>query len=103
MGDAERQLLGDECTVSPLCDRRRDTDLGKNQKGFFDFICLPFYRALALALPAASAQVEAIEQNLVCWGQERHVAEDGQEFLALRKKELDVDQRAPETLGPHEC
>ena len=31
------------------------------------------------------------------------MAEDGVEFLALRKKELDVDQRAPETLGPHEC
>ena len=57
-------------------------------QGFFDFICLPFYRAVASALPPARAQVDAIEANLRCWGEERHVAEDGPDFLSLRKREV---------------
>ena len=35
VGDRERLLLGEDSAISALCDRQRDTDLGKNQKGFF--------------------------------------------------------------------
>ena len=55
---------------------------------------MPFYRAVASALPAADAQVKAIDENLACWLAERHVVEDGADFLGLRKQEFDWDRRS---------
>ena len=31
-------------SVSPLCDREKDTDIARSQIGFFKFVCLPFYK-----------------------------------------------------------
>ena len=42
LGDRERDS---SVLVSPLCDRSKDTNLPKNQLGFFEFLCFPFYKA----------------------------------------------------------
>ncbi len=69
-------LLGDRekaagIAVSPLCDRQRDTNLPKNQLGFFEFLCYPFYKAVARVLPAAEVLLEPLEENFDEW-RERH-------------------------------
>ena len=38
LGDKERS---EEWAVSPLCDREKDSNLPKNQCGFFEFLCFP--------------------------------------------------------------
>lgn len=42
-GDEECRL---GLPVSPLCDRSTLTDLGKSQRGFIEFVCLPLYEEL---------------------------------------------------------
>lgn len=39
LGDKERQL---GMPVSPLCDRKTDTNIPKSQIGFFQFVCVPY-------------------------------------------------------------
>ena len=41
LGDKEKAL---GMSVSPLCDRDKDTDIARSQIGFFKFVCLPFYK-----------------------------------------------------------
>jgi len=43
-GDEERSL---GLPVSPLCDRSAVGDVGKSQKGFIEFVCLPLFEVLA--------------------------------------------------------
>jgi len=43
-GDEEKRL---GLPVSPLCDRRSLPDLGKSQRGFLEFVCLPLFEELA--------------------------------------------------------
>jgi len=43
-GDEERSL---GMTVSALCDRQSPGDIGKSQKGFLEFVCLPLFEELA--------------------------------------------------------
>jgi len=50
-GDEER-LQGFQ--VTPLFDRGTVTDIGKSQKGFIEFVCLPLFEALSDAEVAAS-------------------------------------------------
>ena len=52
LGDSQR-LTG--CGISALCDREKDTDVPKNQIGFFSFVCIPFYTACARAWPETEA------------------------------------------------
>ena len=44
LGDLEREM---GIPISRLCDRRVDTNVAKTQLGFFRYICLPFYTAVA--------------------------------------------------------
>jgi hypothetical protein len=53
--------------ISPLCDREKDTDLPKNQMGFFQFVALPFYTQVARLLPDASALLDACKDNMSRW------------------------------------
>ena len=38
--------------TSPLCDRERDLNIAQSQMGFFQFICSPYLKVLALLLVA---------------------------------------------------
>ena len=61
LGDVERTL---GMPISPLCDRRKDTDVAKNQLGFLRFVCRPFYAAVAMELPSHSKALERLDANL---------------------------------------
>jgi len=43
-GDEERSL---GLPISPLCDRSTVADIGKSQKGFLEFVCLPLFDSLS--------------------------------------------------------
>jgi high affinity cAMP-specific 3',5'-cyclic phosphodiesterase 7 len=46
LGDKEKKSgVG----ISPLCDREKDVNIPKQQIGFFQFVCNPFFRAVAQA------------------------------------------------------
>ena len=66
LGDKER---GMELPVSPLCDRYSEADsaLAENQIKFFDFICAPFYKAVARVVPLAHDRVLSLERNYAGW------------------------------------
>ena len=75
LGDKEKAMSGPEY-VSPLCDRKKDKNVPKSQVGFFNFICLPFYNAVAHALPLSKAVgAERCQANFEEW--ERKLAESG--------------------------
>ena len=70
LGDKERAL---GVPISPLCDREKDAGIGlvKNQIGFFNFVCLPYYTALARALPASRPVVLAnCQANFEAWNEQ---------------------------------
>ena len=80
LGDRERELSGPEF-VSPMCDRQKDSGIGllRNQVGFFNFICVPFYKALAYALPASKPiALKNCQANLERWIQRRREAEEAE-------------------------
>jgi len=54
-GDEERRL---GLPVSALCDRAAVDDLGKSQKGFLHFVCLPLFEALAGCEACAELEAE---------------------------------------------
>ena len=64
LGDVERTL---GMPISPLCDRRKDTDIAKSQLGFLRFVCRPFYAAVAMELPSHSKALERLDANLREW------------------------------------
>jgi len=65
-GDLE-QAKGMEFT-SPLNDRAH-LDKPKSQVGFYNFVCLPLYIAIAKALPPLESNVNQVKSNLALWKQ----------------------------------
>ncbi|OHT02203.1 3'5'-cyclic nucleotide phosphodiesterase family protein [Tritrichomonas foetus] len=63
-GDLEKETgIG---LTSPLNDRE-NSDKPKSQIGFYNFICLPLYQAVARAFPPLQANVDSINSNLAVW------------------------------------
>ena len=52
--------------TSPLNDREH-LDKPKSQIGFYTFVCLPLYEAVARMFPALQANVEQVKSNLAVW------------------------------------
>ena len=44
-------------------------DKPKSQIGFYTFVCLPLYQALARAFPQLSVNVKSVQSNLAIWKQ----------------------------------
>ena len=63
-GDLE-QAQGMEYT-SPLNDREH-LDKPKSQIGFYTFVCLPLFQAMAKAVPKLDCNVQQINSNLSVW------------------------------------
>ena len=49
LGDREKSM---GVPTSPLCDREHDLNIAQSQMGFFQFICSPYLKVLALLLVA---------------------------------------------------
>ena len=69
LGDREKQL---GVAVSPLCDRETDHDIAKSQIGFFQYICGPFYTAVADLCspdlePCLQARWRCHGRRTICW------------------------------------
>jgi len=64
LGDREKSL---GMTVGPLCDRLADTDIPKSQVGFFQFICRPFYSAVAELVEPGAIFFQRCEANAERW------------------------------------
>ena len=65
LGDSERR---DGHSISALCNREKDTNVPKSQIGFFNFVCLPFFTAVARALPASeTVGAHACQANFEHW------------------------------------
>jgi len=64
LGDRERD---EQLSISPLCDRNRDTDVNASQVGFFSFVIVPFYKAVEHVLPSANHIVAKSRDNLAIW------------------------------------
>jgi len=54
-------------TISPMCDRERDTNLAKSQIGFFQFICIPFYSAIADLVGPNMHSFMQLQDNYRTW------------------------------------
>ena len=62
--------------VSPMCCREKDAGISllRNQLGFFNFVCLPFYNACANALPPSkTVGADRCQANFEMW--EKKLAE----------------------------
>ncbi|OHT17691.1 3'5'-cyclic nucleotide phosphodiesterase family protein [Tritrichomonas foetus] len=63
-GDLEKELgIG---LTSPLNDREH-SDKPKSQIGFYNFICIPLYQAVARAFPALEVNANSVKSNLEIW------------------------------------
>ena len=65
LGDLERSK--GLSTLSPLCDRKKDTNIPKSQIGFFNFVCKPFYAVVADLIDPAMLPWQRVEANLSDW------------------------------------
>lgn len=76
LGDAERAA---GLPISTFCDREKDNDLPKSQIGFLQFVCRPYFAAVAHVLPGshAHATLEHLDANLKQWSAEAEVAAGG--------------------------
>jgi cAMP-specific phosphodiesterase 4 len=64
LGDKEKAL---GMSVSPLCDREKDTDIARSQIGFFKFVCLPFYKPVFDLLNPEMAPAINCRDNFWRW------------------------------------
>ena len=62
-GDLEKQR---GYKVSSLMDRDLE-GITKSQPGFFNFIVLPLYKAMAAALPTIQPMLSQVESNYTMW------------------------------------
>ena len=69
LGDRER-MIG--MAVSPLCDRKKDTDIPKSQVAFFNFICVPFYTVVADLVEPEMTPWLHVQHNLNEWRNRLH-------------------------------
>ena len=63
-GDVERQH---GMAVTPLCDREQKSRVAI-QEGFIDFVCAPFFDALAILYPTLRPAALVMHANRVQWG-----------------------------------
>ena len=73
LGDLERAK--GLTTLSPLCDRNKDTNIPKSQIGFFNFVCKPFYFVVADLVDPRMTPWQRLEANLSDW---QAAAKEGQ-------------------------
>ncbi|KAL1508235.1 hypothetical protein AB1Y20_004352 [Prymnesium parvum] len=64
LGDFERSI---GVPISPLCDRETDTNLSKSQRGFLEFVVMPFYNNVNRILPLHDWAVENLRNNFQRW------------------------------------
>ena len=64
LGDLERTM---GLPTGPLCDRQADHNIPKSQGGFFQFVCTPFYTAVASLLPPGAPFLAQLEANDKEW------------------------------------
>ncbi|KAL1508609.1 hypothetical protein AB1Y20_004706 [Prymnesium parvum] len=64
LGDAEREL---GIPISALCDRHKDTVPAKSQLGFFRYICLPFFSAVADLIDPNMLAFSRFQENFRVW------------------------------------
>eukprot|EP00873_Tetraselmis_striata_P042788 jgi/Tetstr1/463052/TSEL_007990.t1 len=71
-GDADKAGGATSSELSPLTDRDKPGAMSPgSQIGFFNYIILPMYHALAAAFPATSPLKEQAEENWVFWKEEQ--------------------------------
>lgn len=89
-GDQEREL---GLPISALCDRNAMADIGKSQKGFLEFVCMPLFEALTVFHETCIEKEEeeqeesrmksiwtaSLKQNVISWLEDKDTVE------ALRK------------------
>ncbi len=69
-GDQERAL---SLPISPLMDRHKG-GVTSSQTGFFDFVALPLFEAVAHALPGCQPLLDGVRANYKVWKQLSPVA-----------------------------
>ena len=72
MGEVERQM---GVPISPLCDKEKDTNMAQSQIGFINYICLPFYAAVADLIDPVMKPFLQLKMNLAMW-EERRAQQD---------------------------
>lgn len=64
LGDWERSI---DVPISPLCDREKDTNLTKSQRGFLEFVVMPFYTNVNRILPVHDRAINNLQHNFRQW------------------------------------
>jgi len=64
LGDVERKL---GVPISALCDRRKDTNIARSQIGFFRYVLLPFYSAVADLIDPLMLPLTRFHDNFRAW------------------------------------
>mmetsp|Transcript_13808 Transcript_13808/g.36201 ORF Transcript_13808/g.36201 Transcript_13808/m.36201 type:complete len:508 (+) Transcript_13808:189-1712(+) len=64
IGDFERE---NGIPIGPLCDRENDTNLSKSQRGFLEFVIIPFFKAVVRAFPIREPCMKNLDANFKRW------------------------------------
>ncbi|GAX79398.1 hypothetical protein CEUSTIGMA_g6839.t1 [Chlamydomonas eustigma] len=73
-GDQERAL---GLPISPLMDRTSGKGVTKAQAGFFKFVAMPLYQAMAQAFPGTQPLLAAVKTNHAHWAEQERVEAEG--------------------------
>jgi len=89
LGDKEKKSgVG----ISPLCDREKDVNIPKQQIGFFQFVCNPFFRAVAQLVDPQMKPYHRLLENHWEWHRQTETSQpklgDLDELQPVRKRSL---------------
>ena len=82
-GDAERD---EGVPISFLCDRNT-VNIPTNQPGFANFIVIPLYSAITIALPEFERCLEQVKSNVEKW-KEYHESKEDENVYHTRKSKV---------------
>ena len=84
--------------MSPLCDRNTDVDIAKSQVGFFKFICLPFYAAVADLVDPNMQPIKRLQDNLRFW-QGKKASEKIERVRRVSRDNIQLRRMSGDNLG----
>lgn len=78
--------------TSPNNDRS-NSNKPQNQIGFYKFVCIPLYSAIARVLPELAENAEAVEENLQIWKEKLAQQEAAETELKEGKKDKEAGEK----------
>ena len=85
VGDREKSV---GVPISPLCDREKDRNIPQSQLGFFQFVCIPYFKVVADLIDPKMVPYTQLEANFKEWqSRKEHTAQLTMKAVAASKGE----------------